>query len=162
MALYHVLIAQEYSRRRELQESYLNIFYLPIFDRCMAYRRSKNIFGPNVIYCVFSRSHFPIFLFHVLYFLISWYFAFWRDISLVGFNGQYILWFHSKLRGRQLLWPKTHRKSIKSWCENLAIFIKNRSQIDQSGAQERSGSNLGKGLSAGSSKIKVFYVKYRF
>ena len=51
MALYHVLIAQEYSRRRELSKSCLNIFYLPIFDRFMAYRRSKKNFGPNVIYC---------------------------------------------------------------------------------------------------------------
>ena len=40
-ALNHILIAQPYSMRRELQESYLNIFYLPIFDRFMAYRRSK-------------------------------------------------------------------------------------------------------------------------
>ena len=53
MALNHVLIVQPYSRRRELQESYLNIFYLPIFDRFMAYRRSKSNFGPNVIYCFF-------------------------------------------------------------------------------------------------------------
>ncbi len=51
MALNHVLIAQPYSRRRELQESYLNIFYLPIFDRFMAYRRSKKNVGPNFIYC---------------------------------------------------------------------------------------------------------------
>ena len=51
MALNHVLIAQEYSRRRELQESYLNIFYLPIFDRFMAYGRSRKNFGPNVRYC---------------------------------------------------------------------------------------------------------------
>ena len=51
MALNHVLIAQAYSRRRELQESYLNIFYLPIFDRFMAYGRSKKNFGPNVRYC---------------------------------------------------------------------------------------------------------------
>ena len=42
---------QPYSRQRELQESYLNIFYLPIFDRFMAYGRSKSNFGPNVIYC---------------------------------------------------------------------------------------------------------------
>ena len=51
MALNHVLIAPEYSRRRELQESYLNIFYLPIFDRFMAHQSSKKNFGPNVIYC---------------------------------------------------------------------------------------------------------------
>ena len=51
MALNHVLIVQPYSRRRELQESDLNIFYLPIFDRFMAYGRSKKNFGPNVIYC---------------------------------------------------------------------------------------------------------------
>ena len=51
MALNHVLIVQPYSRRRELQESYLNIFYLPIFDRFMAYGRSKKNFGPNVRYC---------------------------------------------------------------------------------------------------------------
>ena len=51
MALNHVLIAQEYSRRSQLQESCLNIFHLPIFDRFMAYRRSKKNFGPNVIYC---------------------------------------------------------------------------------------------------------------
>ena len=51
MALYHVLIAQEYSRHSQLQESCLNIFHLPIFDRFMAYRRSKKNFGPNVIYC---------------------------------------------------------------------------------------------------------------
>ena len=50
-ALNHVLIVQPYSRRRELQESYLDIFYLPIFDRFMAYRRSKKNVGPNVIYC---------------------------------------------------------------------------------------------------------------
>merc|ERR1712110_1226815 len=51
MALNHVLIAPEYCRRRELQESYLNIFYLPIFDRFMAHQSSKKNFGPNVIYC---------------------------------------------------------------------------------------------------------------
>ena len=51
MALNHVLIAPEYSRRRELQESYLNIFYLPIFDRFMAHQSSKKNFGPNVRYC---------------------------------------------------------------------------------------------------------------
>ena len=51
MALNHVLIVQPYSRRRELQESYLNIFYLPIFDRFMAHQSSKKNFGPNVIYC---------------------------------------------------------------------------------------------------------------
>ena len=53
MALNHVLIVQPYSRRRELQESYLNIFYLPIFDGFMAYRRSNKNFGRNVIYCSF-------------------------------------------------------------------------------------------------------------
>ena len=51
MALYRVLIVQPYSTQRELQESYLNIFYLPIFDRFMADGRSKKNFGPNVIYC---------------------------------------------------------------------------------------------------------------
>ena len=54
MALNHVLIAQEYSRRRELQESCLNIFHLPIFDGFMAYRRSRKNFGPNVVYCFFG------------------------------------------------------------------------------------------------------------
>ena len=51
IALNLVLIVQPYSRQRELQESYLNIFYLPIFDRFMAYGRSKQNFGPNVRYC---------------------------------------------------------------------------------------------------------------
>ena len=41
----------DYSRHRELSESYLNIFYLPFFGRFMAYRRSKKNFGPNVRYC---------------------------------------------------------------------------------------------------------------
>ena len=54
MALNHVLIAPEYSRRRELSKSYLNIFYLPIFDRFVAHQSSKKNFGPNVIYCFFS------------------------------------------------------------------------------------------------------------
>ena len=56
MALNHVLIAQPYSRRRELQESYLNIFYLPIFDGYMAYRRSKKNFGPDVVYNFFGPT----------------------------------------------------------------------------------------------------------
>ena len=51
VALNHVLTVPEYSRRRELSESCLNIFYLSIFDRFMAYRRSEKNFGPNVIYC---------------------------------------------------------------------------------------------------------------
>ena len=51
MPLNHDLRAQEYSRRRELQESCLNIFHLSILDRFMAHRRSKKNFGPNVIYC---------------------------------------------------------------------------------------------------------------
>ena len=51
MALNHVLIVPEYSRHSQLQESCLNIFHLPIFDRFMAYRRSKKNLGPNVIYC---------------------------------------------------------------------------------------------------------------
>ena len=58
MALNHVLIAQKYSRRRELSKSYLNIFYLRFFDRFMAYRRSKHNFGPNVIYCFFGNHSF--------------------------------------------------------------------------------------------------------
>ena len=56
MALNDILTVRRYSRRRELSESYLNIFYLPIFDRFMAYRSSKNIFGPNVIYCFFGLN----------------------------------------------------------------------------------------------------------
>ena len=55
MALNHVLIAPEYSRRRELSKSYLNIFYLPIFDRFVAHQSSKKNFGPNVIYCFFEK-----------------------------------------------------------------------------------------------------------
>ena len=55
MALNHVLIVQPYSTRRELQESYLNIFYLPIFDRFMAYRRSKTKLVP-VSYIVLLDS----------------------------------------------------------------------------------------------------------
>ena len=51
MALNHDLIVQPYSGHSQLQESCLNIFHLPIFDRFMAYRRSKKNFGPNVIYC---------------------------------------------------------------------------------------------------------------
>ena len=51
MALNQVLTVPEYSRHWDLSESCLNIFYLPIFDRFMAYRRSKKNFGPNVIYC---------------------------------------------------------------------------------------------------------------
>ena len=54
MALNHVLIAQRYSRHSQLQESCLNIFHLPIFDRFMAYRRSRKNFGPNVVYCFFG------------------------------------------------------------------------------------------------------------
>ena len=54
MALNHVLTVPEYSRRRELSESCLNIFYLPIVDRFTAYRSSKKNFGPNVIYCFFG------------------------------------------------------------------------------------------------------------
>merc|ERR1712110_436340 len=54
MALNHVLIVPEYSSLSQLQESCLNIFHLPIFDRFMAYRRSEKNFGPNVIYCFFG------------------------------------------------------------------------------------------------------------
>ena len=57
MALNHVLRVPEYSRRRELQESCLNIFHLPIFDRFLDCRRSKKKRGPNVIYCFGIRGY---------------------------------------------------------------------------------------------------------
>ena len=54
MALNHVLTVPQYSRRRELSESCLNIFYLPICDRFTAHRSLKKNFGPNVRYCFFG------------------------------------------------------------------------------------------------------------
>ena len=61
MALNHVLTVPEYSRRRELSESCLNIFYLPIFDRFTAHRSLKKNFAPNVRSCFFG-IHFSFFL----------------------------------------------------------------------------------------------------
>ena len=58
MAWKLVLTVRRHSRRRELSESYLNIFYLPNFDRFTAYRSSKNNFGPNVIYCFLDSMIF--------------------------------------------------------------------------------------------------------
>ena len=54
IALNHVLTVPEYSRRRELSESCLNIFDLPIFDMFMAIQLLKSNFGPTVIYCFFG------------------------------------------------------------------------------------------------------------
>ena len=88
MALNHDMRVPEYSRRSQLQESCLNIFHLPIFDRFMAYRSSKKNLGLNVIYCFLGYLDI-IWRYH----MVMWYgdIIWWCDIRHKRFDIWWVL-----------------------------------------------------------------------
>ena len=99
MALYHVLIAQEYSRHSQLQESCLNIFHLPIFDRFMAYRRSKKNFGPNVIYCFLGYMNI-VWRYHME---LSYGDIIWRYHMVISY-GDIVWWYRMVISYGDIIW----------------------------------------------------------
>ena len=99
MALNHVLIVQEYSRRSQLQESCLNIFHLPIFDRFVAYRRSKKNFGPNVIYCFLEYVDI-VWRYHME---LSYGDIIWRYHMEISY-GDIIWWYHMVISYGDIVW----------------------------------------------------------
>ena len=140
MALNHVLIVQPYSRRRELQESYLNIFYLPIFDRFMAHQSSKKNFGPNVRYyflgyiCALSfwstlchvTSHcldLPLCNFHSFFPIIL---SCSNDQKVEGITGTLVQWTRKTMQNQipkhnTLHWDRNSKFPL--FCHQNVIFI---------------------------------------
>ena len=126
MALNHVLIVQPYSTRRELQESYLNIFYLPIFYRFTAYRSSKKNFGPNVIYCFLGYVDI-VWRYHME---LSYGDIIWRYHMVISY-GDIIWWYRMVISYGDIVW-RYHtsncplRRAIGSLVVNTIWMYKDR------------------------------------